>query len=294
MADQILNHQRRQKGEPGPRGFKGAAGSSGGSAITIKDEGAVVTAAPTSIDFVGAGVTVTGAAAVTVTVPGNPLTVKDEGTNKSTSATSMDFVGTGVTVTNTGDAITVTIPGATPGVTYDWNQLDGMAGLICVHGNGKSVTSGYTGVRGAMRGVTSHSTGKYYFEFLVNVPVTGGSPDIGVGTSTAVLTDYVGGNANSWGMFMNGSSAFNGAFLGQNTYAAGDIVGIAVDFTAATGSVKFFKNNVAQTNAYTGLTLGTLFPMVSMEAVNTNPSGTLNLRAADQTYAPPIGYSSWS
>lgn len=183
------------------------------------------------------------------------------------------------------------------GATYDWNPLDGMAGLIYIHGNnGRGITGGYTGVRGAMRGFASHaaSSGKFYFEFLVNVPVTGGSPDIGVGTAAAALTDYVGGNANSWGMFMNGSSAFNGAFLTQATYAAGDIVGVAVDFTAATGSVKFFKNNAAQTNSYTGLTLGTLFPMVSVEAVNTNPSGTLNLRAVDQTYAPPAGYSPWS
>lgn len=179
------------------------------------------------------------------------------------------------------------------GVTYDWNQLDGMAGLICVHGNGKSVTSGYTGVRGAMRAFNPKSAGKLYFEFLVNRVDAGGSPDIGVGTSAAPLTDYIGGGALTWGMFMNSQSAHSAAFTAQNPYVAADIVGVAVDFTAATGSIKFYKNNAAQLNAYTGLTLGTMYPMVSMEAVNSNPSGTLNLRAADQTYAPPAGYSSW-
>lgn len=197
----------------------------------------------------------------------------------------------------TGAAWIVAGSGTGGNITYDWNPLDGRAGLIYIHGNnGKGITGGYTGVRGAMRGFASHAagSGKFYFEFLVNLPVTGGSPDIGVGTAAALLDDYVGGNANSWGMFTNGQSAFNGAFLPQNTYAAGDIVGIAVDFTAATGSIKFYKNNVAQTNSYTSLTLGTLFPMVSVEAVNTNPSGTLRLRAVDQTYAPPAGYSAWS
>jgi hypothetical protein len=180
------------------------------------------------------------------------------------------------------------------GAVYDWNQLDGYAGTVVVHGNGKSITGSYTSVRGAMRGFNPKSAGKLYFEFLVNRVDAGGSPDIGIGTAAAPLSDYIGGGALTWGMFMNGNSAHSGAFLGQNPYVAGDIVGIAVDFTAATGSIKFFKNNVAQTNSYTGLTLGTMYPMVSIEAtLSDNPSGTLNLRAADQTYAPPAGYSSW-
>lgn len=42
----------------------------GGSALTVKDEGSTLSAAVTSIDFGGAGVTATGTAAVTVTIPG--------------------------------------------------------------------------------------------------------------------------------------------------------------------------------------------------------------------------------
>lgn len=42
---------------------------------------------------------------------GSALTVKDEGSNLTTSATSIDFVGAGVTATNTGGAVTATIPG---------------------------------------------------------------------------------------------------------------------------------------------------------------------------------------
>jgi hypothetical protein len=43
------------------------------------------------------------------------ITAKDEGSNLSTNATSFDFVGSGVTATNSGNDITVTIPG---GISY--------------------------------------------------------------------------------------------------------------------------------------------------------------------------------
>lgn len=45
---------------------------------------------------------------------GSPLTVKDEGSALATAATSIDFVGAGVTATGTGAAKTVTIPGGAP------------------------------------------------------------------------------------------------------------------------------------------------------------------------------------
>jgi hypothetical protein len=43
------------------------------------------------------------------------ITAKDEGSNLSTNVTSFDFVGSGVTATNSGNDITVTIPG---GISY--------------------------------------------------------------------------------------------------------------------------------------------------------------------------------
>ena len=46
---------------------------------------------------------------------GNEIIVKEEGSNISTAAESFDFVGSGVTATNSGNDITVTIPG---GIDY--------------------------------------------------------------------------------------------------------------------------------------------------------------------------------
>jgi len=42
---------------------------------------------------------------------GSPITIKDEGSTLTTAVTSIDFVGAGVTSTSTGSIVTVTIPG---------------------------------------------------------------------------------------------------------------------------------------------------------------------------------------
>jgi hypothetical protein len=46
---------------------------------------------------------------------GTNLTIKDEGTTLTAAPTSINFVGSGVTATNTSNAITVTVPGASGG-----------------------------------------------------------------------------------------------------------------------------------------------------------------------------------
>jgi hypothetical protein len=79
--------------------------------IAVQEEGGTITAAATSLNFVGSGVTATnvgGAVTVTVATPSS-LTVKDEGVNITTAATSIDFVGVGVTSTNVAGAVTVTL-----------------------------------------------------------------------------------------------------------------------------------------------------------------------------------------
>src|SRR6185369_2975913 len=48
---------------------------------------------------------------VTTFSGGSALTIKDEGSSLATAATSIDFVGAGVTASGTGAAKTVTIPG---------------------------------------------------------------------------------------------------------------------------------------------------------------------------------------
>lgn len=84
-------------------------------AVNVKDEGVFVTGTPhTTLDFVGAGVSVVnaGGGVATVTVPGTSVIVQDEGAGIVTTAT-VNFVGAGVGVTNVGGVATVTITGDT-------------------------------------------------------------------------------------------------------------------------------------------------------------------------------------
>jgi len=92
------------------------------SAITIQDEGAPLATAADTLDFVGAGVTATGAGSTkTITIPGaaGGVTVQDEGAPLATVADTLDFVGAGVTATGAGTTKTITIPGGGGGVTVE-------------------------------------------------------------------------------------------------------------------------------------------------------------------------------
>jgi hypothetical protein len=183
------------------------------------------------------------------------------------------------------------------GVVYDWDIENGQLSSISVHpSDGRSITGLYNGGGyGSIRSFSSHAaaSGKFYFEFLVGI-VGNHSPFVGVGSSSADLASFVGHDVEGWSIGCASFSWHNNSSTVQNSYAAGDIIGVAVDFTATTGSIKFFKNNVAQSNLYGSLTLGTMFAMVGMgNGISFNSRGKICLRASEQTYSPPAGYSAW-
>lgn len=80
-----------------------AGKGSGGSAITVQDEGTPLSTAATTLNFVGAGVTATGTGAVkTITIPGSgsaTITVKENGTSVSAAVNTLDFLGADFDVT---------------------------------------------------------------------------------------------------------------------------------------------------------------------------------------------------
>ena len=91
------------------------AAASGGSALTIKDEGSALSTAASSLNFVGSGVTASGTGAdktITISGGGSAITIKDEGSALSTAASSINFVGAGVTASGTGVDKTITIAGS--------------------------------------------------------------------------------------------------------------------------------------------------------------------------------------
>jgi hypothetical protein len=148
-----------------------------------------------------------------------------------------------------------------------------------------------------MLATSSKAAGKWYFEALVRRVSDSHFPITGIATAAHSQTTFVGGDAaagSGYGMGCAGTSwTGNATTGGLSTYAANDVLGVAVDFTAATGSVTFFKNNVSN-KVYGSLTLGTLFPAVSCRNGAGANSMILRTTAAQCTYAPPAGFSNWT
>jgi hypothetical protein len=80
--------------------------------FSVQEEGAVVQAAPTAINFVGAGITATTVGTVaTVTVDAaTTVPVQEEGTVVTAAPSAINFVGPGVTASDVAGVATVTIP----------------------------------------------------------------------------------------------------------------------------------------------------------------------------------------
>ena len=153
------------------------------------------------------------------------------------------------------------------------------------------------------------SSGKWYFEAFVKASTFPEQSFIGItqNSSQGLSVGYLGSTANSWGYYLQGNKYNNssGSAYGA-AYTTGDVVALALDMDA--GSVTFYKNNVSQGVAYTGLT-GTMFlgvsvltnPDVAVMVANFgadssfagNKTGQGNTDAngkGDFYYAPPTGY----
>jgi hypothetical protein len=97
---------------------------SGGGAVPVQEEGVTVQAAPTAINFVGAGVTATTVGTVaTVTIPQSFLPIQEEGVAVQATPTFLNFIGSGVTAAASGAGATVTIVGASGPVQEEGVQV---------------------------------------------------------------------------------------------------------------------------------------------------------------------------
>lgn len=212
----------------------------------------------------------------------------------------------GSTITSTGGVISSTGGGGGgPSGTY-WSPENLGSGLTtdftglilsARNGGGDSTVSWMSGLA-----TVPKSSGKFYVEFLVgNVNVSGGnfSGEVGLADSTYDrMGTFLGNDATSWGYLYGGlnSLIFNnggsGGTVVGHTVIAGDIIGMAVDFTATTGSINWYVNNTLD-GSVTGLTLGTSSVGAGFNISRGGGYLTLHATAASQTYSPPTGYTSW-
>ncbi len=134
-----------------------------------------------------------------------------------------------------------------------WNPLDKNSSLNSTNGNLDANAA--VGVNGTIRGTIGISSGKWYWEYLINNT----SPAVGIATAAATLADFPGSDANGYSYTSGGQKWNNnsGSSYGA-TYTTNDIIGVALDLDA--GTLVFYKNGVSQGTAYSGLPVRTYFP----------------------------------
>ena len=125
------------------------------------------------------------------------------------------------------------------------------------------------------------NSGKWYWE-VINLSSIGGGLGI---TIAGASNTYLYNQPNCYGYYYNGqkrSQAGGNQSYGAS-YGAGDTIGIALNMDA--GTITFYKNNVSQGIAYSGLS-GYYCP-----ATDTYPTGiSFNFGQQPYIYTPPTGF----
>lgn len=150
-----------------------------------------------------------------------------------------------------------------------------------------------------VRGVTSRSAGKLYLEFKQKTSGGGGYSGMGLANASCSLTEYPGSTADAWAFLSDGYKAHNGYSDYGSSVATGGVLRFAIDFAArkiwiGLNGTWFASGNPATgaSPTFTGVT-GTLFPIGGDKYGSASDSITLKSAAADLTYAPPSGFTSW-
>jgi hypothetical protein len=158
------------------------------------------------------------------------------------------------------------------------NPLDKESSITLANGN-LDVTASGTWV--SVRSTFGMTSGKWYWETTFN----GFQIMIGIGTSAATLSNYIGADTNGWAYYFGGQKYTNstGTAYGAS-YTTGDIIGIAFDADA--GSLTFYKNGTSQGVAFTGLTSGPYFPALGLNSATPN----INFGQRPFAYTAPSGF----
>lgn len=160
---------------------------------------------------------------------------------------------------------------------------------------------------GSVRSTPGFFGERYYVEVTITAVDGTSQHYVGVGNSSASVATYPGGDVNALAYRANGQSVNNasGSAFG-NTYAANDVIGIAIDGrSGAYGcaqrafKVYFSKNGTFQgsgnPDAETGFltfvigTTGVAYVLTGGNVAGTN-SGTVNFGQTAFTYTPPADY----
>lgn len=201
--------------------------------------------------------------------------------------------------------------------TVTWDSATGAVAASL--SSGDLLVTKITSVSWAQRKATlSRSTGKYYFEILLESIVTSGAAATGLIPSTFSATQYAGQAAGDLGVVVTGPGANiefrNNASVvtsGIGTGSTGDVISLAIDMdakrlwlrknagswygsTAMLGAAAVVGDPAAGTNGRPYTPSGPFFPAASVWR-NTAPGDQIRgrFRTADFTQAVPAGFSPW-
>lgn len=182
--------------------------------------------------------------------------------------------------------------------TTTWNPADKGPNIVLSNGN---LTAACPSGANSVRGTSSHTTGKYYFEVLLGG--TGGNLGIGVALAT-MSTSGIGPTGAAYENVANGAAFINGTNSGTVAIVAPtETCCVAVDFSNL--KIWFRKNNGTwdanvshdpatntggfSLSAFSG---SALFPVYASNSA-TGENGTANFGATAFTYSVPSGFSAW-
>jgi hypothetical protein len=149
--------------------------------------------------------------------------------------------------------------------------------------NGNLNTSSTT--NGVQRyGTIGVSSGKWYWESSPTA-LSGGGNGMTLGISNNIQETGATFTGNR-GYFNNDGKAYTGStgVAYGATWTTNDIIGMALDLNS--GTLTFYKNNVSQGVAFTGLT-GEWFPLIRTDAT---ANSFINFGQRPFTYTPPTGF----
>jgi hypothetical protein len=163
-----------------------------------------------------------------------------------------------------------------------WNPLSLQSSMSITDANLTSQNTG-TVARTTMASI-GVASGKWYWEltaFGVTVLYAG------ICSAQPAAGGYIGDAATGWAYANNGQKINAATFSAYGaSWTTNDVIGVALDMDA--GTITFYKNNVSQGQAFTGIT-GTVFPAMSPNGAAGNGFNA-NFGQRPFAYTPPAGF----
>lgn len=190
--------------------------------------------------------------------------------------------------------------GAPPTPTYaTWSAGDKAANLTLTGGDLIVTHNGFPNLtNGLVRATSGKSSGKWYFEIIVNNPTASPFALVGIAPLSLATSGYPGGSSDSYGYYQQAGEKYNNSTAG--TFGAAwsttnDIIGVAVDLD--NGKIWWAKNGAWQGGgdpdagtgeAYSSIS-GTYYPALSLHRSSAQVVGRFS--PASQTYSAPTGFT---